>query len=237
MTEVGRKFFYKPSVVIESGYTMLFLGSGDREHPLNRDHNLVDRMYALKDYTSGTTVNKTEADLTDVTTDLIQTTTATSGSTSIAGIQSTLSSSFGWYIKLDQNAGEKILAAPTVFNKVAYFTSFAPSTTVVLDPCQPGNLGTSRLYAVDYKTGAAVLNYDKTNDNTVTTNAMATATPGAVLLRSDRSITLGSGIPSGIVMLITPGGGLRALIGVGGIIAGEDPKKGGSVLPLYWRQK
>jgi hypothetical protein len=38
-------------------------------------------------------------------------------------------------------------------------------------------------------------------------------------------------------MLISAGGGLKALIGVGGVIAGENPKKGGSVMPLYWRQK
>ena len=234
-TTVGRKFFYKPSVVMETGYTMLFIGSGDREHPLNRDVNLIDRMYALKDRDQ--TVSLDESSLTDVTANQIQTTTDTSGATSIAGILSTLNSTYGWFIQLDQNAGEKVLAAPTVFNKVAYFTTYAPSTAVVTDPCQPGNLGTSRLYAVDYKTGASVLNYDTTNDGTSIANALATATPGQVLLRSDRSVTLGSGIPSGIVMLISPGGGLHALIGVGGVIAGQDPKKGGAVMPLYWRQK
>ena len=234
-TKVVRKFFYKPSVVMETGYTMLFIGSGDREHPLNRDVNLIDRMYALKDRDQ--TVSLDESSLTDVTANQIQTTTDTSGATSIAGILSTLNSTYGWFIQLDQNAGEKVLAAPTVFNKVAYFTTYAPSTAVVTDPCQPGNLGTSRLYAVDYKTGASVLNYDTTNDGTSIANALATATPGQVLLRSDRSVTLGSGIPSGIVMLISPGGGLHALIGVGGVIAGQDPKKGGAVMPLYWRQK
>jgi len=236
-TGVGRKFFYKPSVVMEGNYVMLFIGSGDREHPLNRDPNLIDRMYGLKDLGQSTADAKSEADLTDQTTDLIQSTTATSGASSISGIQASLASSYGWYVSLNQNAGEKVLAAPTVFNKVAYFTTYAPNTTAVVDPCQPGNLGTSRLYALDYKNASAVLNYNTANDSLLINNAMANSTPGQVLQRADRVVTLGSGIPSGIVMLITPSGSLRALIGVGGVIAGQDPKRGGAVLPLYWRQK
>ena len=234
---VGKKFFYKPSVVVEPGYVMLFIGSGDREHPLNRDTNLIDRMYALKDRGQTTADGRDETDLTNLTSDLIQTTSAATGASSIPGLLSALSDSYGWYISLDQHVGEKVLAAPTIFNKVGYFTTFAPNAVDSVDPCNPGNLGTSRLYAVDYKNGGSVLNYDTTNDATVTTNVFAKSTPGQVLVRSDRETTLGNGIASGIVMLITPGGGLRALIGVGGVIAGENPKKGGSVLPLYWRQK
>jgi type IV pilus assembly protein PilY1 len=124
-----------------------------------------------------------------------------------------------------------------VFNKVAYFTTYAPNTAIAPDPCQPGNLGTARLYAVDYKTGEAVLNYDTTNDTFSTINKRALSTPGQVLVRSDRVQTLGSGIPSGIVLIINPNGGLKALIGVGGVIPSENPKKGGSIIPLYWRQK
>ena len=230
----GRKFFYKPSVVMEPGYAMLFIGSGDREHPLNRDTNQVDRFYALKDKGQVTSDNLDESSLTDVTGDELQTTTSTS---TISSILSSLSSSYGWFIRLP-NSGEKVLAAPTVFNKVAYFTTYAPNTNIT-DPCNPANLGVSRLYAVDYKTGEAVLNYDTTNDSPATpiTNPRATSTSGQVLQTSDRSKTIGSGIPSGIVMLISPGGDIKALIGVGGVIAGENPKKGGSIKPLYWRQK
>jgi type IV pilus assembly protein PilY1 len=233
---VGKKFFYKPSVVAEPGYTMLFIGSGDREHPLNRDVNLIDRMYALKDLGQGTSDNLNESSLTDVTGDLIQSTTATTGAGSIAGIQSALNGSYGWYLSLDEAGGRKILSSPTVFNKIAYFTAFTPNSAAG-DPCRPGNLGDSRLYAVDYKTAAAVMNYDKSNDTLVTTNALAKTLPGQVLIRSDRSTSLGAGIPSGMVILIAPSGDPQALIGVGGIIAGVKPRKGGSVIPLYWRQK
>jgi type IV pilus assembly protein PilY1 len=235
-TVTGKKFFYKPAVVMEPGYAMIYLGSGDREHPLNRDANLVDRMYALKDLGQATSSNLNESNLSDVTSDLIQSTAATSGADSISGILDALNGSYGWYISLDEAAGRKILSSPTVFNKVAYFTAFTPNSAAS-DPCRPGNLGNSRLYAVDYKNGAAVMNYDKSNDSLVTTNPLATTTPGQVLQRSDRSTALGAGIPSGMVILIAPSGDPQALIGVGGIIAGVKPKKGGSVIPIYWRQK
>lgn len=231
-TDTGRKIFYKPSAVVESGYTMLFFGTGDREHPLNRA--VVDRMYAIKD--NNITTTKTESDLTDVTTDLLQSTTATTGATSVSGIISALNASSGWFIKLNENSGEKVLAPPVVFSKVVYFTTYSPNV-VVTDPCDPGNLGVARIYAVDYKTGEAVINYDTSNDSSTIDNKRATSVQGQVLLRSDRVKTIGSGIPSGIVILIGAGGEQRALIGVGGHIANEAPKKGGSVIPLYWRKK
>jgi type IV pilus assembly protein PilY1 len=219
----GIKFFYKPSIVEESAYTMLYLGSGDRAHPLNRDADLVDAFYALKD--EGQTSTLDEGNLTDVTADLLQDPSTTAATAS--AILASLDSSYGWYIKLDQNHGEKVLAAPTVFNKVAYFTTYAPDVVIVPDPCKPGNEGTARIYAVNYLTGESVLDYDPGND---------TATD-EVLQRSDRVMSLGVGIPSGIVLVINPGGQLKALIGVGGVIAGADPKKGGSIVPIYWRQK
>ncbi len=234
-TDTGRKIFYKMSSVVEPGnVVMLFFGTGDREHPLNRGN--VDRLYALKDKDQSSVM--TESNMLDVTTDQLQTTTVTSGPGSIADILDTLNASanYGWYIKLNENSGEKVLAPPTVFNKVAYFTTYAPSTAAVPDPCNP-DLGTARIYAVDYKTGEAVLNYDTSNDTYSTTNKRALSTPGQVLVRSDRLKTIGSGIPSGIVLIINPNGGLKALIGVGGVIPGENPKRGGSIIPLYWRQK
>jgi len=194
-------------------------------------------MYALKD--PGTiTSTKTESDLLDVTSDALQTTTIASGTGSVADLlsQLTASTKFGWYIKLDQNSGEKVLAPPTVFNKVAYFTTYAPGASST-DPCVAGNLGTSRLYALNYQTGEAVLNYDKTNDTGSAPNKRASYAGGGILSRSDRVKTTGSGIPSGVVVLITPGGQTKLLTGVGGAIAGETPPPGGSIVPLYWRQK
>lgn len=228
-SDTGRKIFYKPSVVSETGYRIIYFGTGDREHPLNTA--IVDRMYALIDRDQTTT--KTESDLTDVTADQLQTTTTASGTGSIADLLNKLNvtTNYGWYIKLDQNSGEKVLSPPLVFNKVAYFTTYAPRTTVVADTCQP-NLGTARIYALSYKTGEAVVNYDTSNDSTVTTNARAKSGSG-VLLRSDRVKTIGTGIPPGVTPLPTPGGGVSLWTGM----QKQGAVSGGGIIPLYWRQK
>ncbi len=255
----GRKFFYMPSIVTEPGYNLIYLGSGDREHPLNWNSTLVDRMYGLKDFgASQPTSTLTESNLTNVTSDQIQTTTCTTSitgtcTTSPSAMQTTLAASYGWYIRLTNydpatntdtgsSIGEKVLASPLVFNKVAYFTTFTPTMQALIDPCQAGNTGTAKLYAVDYKTGAAVMNYDTSNDTSAnmtlySSNTLTTPTGGGVLLRSDRVQTIGTGIASGIVVLVSAGGDTKALIGVGGVIASENTKKGGTIKPLYWRKK
>ncbi|TWJ32438.1 pilus assembly protein [Geobacter argillaceus] len=228
-SDKGRKMFYKPSVVSELGYKMLYFGSGDREHPLNTA--VVDRIYAVIDRDQTTTA--TESDLMDVTDDQLQTTTKTSGTGSVTDLLSRLNATtnYGWYIKLDQNSGEKVLSAPLVFNKVAYFTTNTPGSSAIIQACQP-NLGTARMYALSYKTGEAVMNYDTSNDSTTTTNQRAKS-GGNVLQRSDRVKTTGSGIPPGVTAIITPGGGVSLWTGM----QKQDTVKGGSIIPLYWRQK
>jgi hypothetical protein len=50
-----------------------------------------------------------------------------------------------WFISLEDNKGEKILAPLVVIFGVAYFTSYTPS--------QDGNNGIARIYALNYKNG------------------------------------------------------------------------------------
>jgi len=237
-SDVGRKIFYKPSVVVETGYTMIYFGTGDREHPLNT--NVVDRIYAVKDpwKSAALASSLTEASLMDVTTDQLQATTVTSGTGSVSDLMSQLTAptNYGWYIKLNQHAGEKVLAAPLVYSKVAYLTTYAPGTSST-DPCITGNLGTSRQYVVDYKTGEAVLNYDTSNDGTSSPNVRSLGSGGTRLLRSDRVKTTGTGIPSSIVLVIPTSGVANILTGIGGGLASDKPKAGLISFPLYWRQR
>ena len=228
----GAKFFYRPSVTYESGYTFLFFGTGDREHPLNT--SVRNRFFGFKDRGSF----KWYSDLYDATTNVLQ--GSDTNSTTITSILGTLSASTnaGWYITLNEHHGEKVLASPLAFNKVAYFTTYAPNTEVSEDPCSPGNLGVSRLYAVNYKTGEAVLNFNEGDDGTVAdvANSRAINTQGKVLLRSDRSVSLGVGIPSGLVVIMPPSGDAKLLIGCGGGLCSEDPVVGGTIIPIYWMQ-
>ena len=233
----GRKVFYKPSVLTEVGYRMIFFGTGDREHPLNT--SVVDRIYAIKDpIVSPISTTLKEENLVDVTEDQLQTLNSATQQTDINTLLATLYSSTagGWFIRLSTNSGEKVLAAPTVFNKVLYITTYSPEALVV-DVCAGGNLGTSRLYALNYKTGEAVLNYNTGNDVGAAPNARAKHAGGGLLDATDRVKTTGSGIPSGLVILITSGGDTKAFTGIGGAITSDNPPPGGSLVPLYWRQK
>jgi type IV pilus assembly protein PilY1 len=248
----GRKIFYKTSAIIEQimvgsqviPQVTVYFGTGDREHPSNTA--IVDRFYSVIDRQQTTASNIRESNLMDMTLDQLQTTTIQSGPGSVADILShlTATTNYGWYIQLNENTGEKVLAPPVVLNGVVYFTTFTPGASLSADPCQPGNLGTGRLYAVDYKTGEAVINYDTTNDNLYSTlhnassgNARATAVTGQVLQRSDRKETIGSSIPSGVVLVVSASGQTALFVGSGGSMPKQLPKKGGAIVQEYWRQR
>jgi len=236
----GRKFFYRPSIVQEAGYIGIYLGSGDRAHPLNKA--VTDRLYAFYDRDEATAnYPKDESDLVNVTTNILQqtSTTATEVNSTLNSLYST--SNVGWFIKLNLDNGEKSLANPLVFNKVAYFTTFTPDLQNTNDPCKAGNLGEGRIYALNYKTGEAIFNFDKTND-VADDNSYASgeqeraigAGSGALLRRSDRFKALGQGIPSGTIVAVGKDGRSSALVGCGGGICNSETKGGGTLIPLYW---
>jgi len=257
-TDTGRKAFYKPAVVLDYCYNpltskmvtcdMVFYGTGDREHPLNT--KVVDRMYMIKvkdtdtvGKTESCTSGDTDKCLLDVTTDQLQTTETPNTSSdpdnptpgSVEYILKQLKNSGGWYIRLNENPGEKVLSSPRVLNKVAYFTTYVPTSS---DPCQIANPGDGYVYELDYKTGEAAFNLDTTNDAANASTRKTTNTRGQskgsnlVLARSDRKGMVGNGIPSGVV---TVGG--RLFVSSGGDVV---PVRGGKGLTgkiLYWRQK
>lgn len=248
-SDKGRKAFYKPSVTMESGYDMVYYGTGDREHPLNTP--VVDRIYAIKvrDTDTSATAVKTESSLVDVTENQLQATTIVNIGTaasptagSVEYILKQLKENDGWYIRLNESSGEKVLSSPTVFNKVLYVTTFLPTGSAVVDACKPANLGSSNLYALNYLTGEAVLDYDgnnsKTsgNNTTLTTNARAKSSD-IILLRSDRKQNIGQGIASGTVVVISNTGESNVVVGSSGNIVLGNVTKGGVVRSLFWRQK
>lgn len=203
-SSTGRKIFYRPSVTLEVGYEMLFVGTGDRAHPLAT--SVVDRLYAVKD--TGQSSAATESDLSDAT------------STTTVNIAAT----DGWYIKLSTNSGEKVLANATVLNKVAYFTTYTPSASTG-SICTNDNRGTSRFYAVSYLNAGPAYNYNLGNDTV----------EGVVLNTTDRSMTIGTGIASGMVTVISSNG-ISAIVGSGGALTTPPVDSAGVAIPLYWRE-
>jgi type IV pilus assembly protein PilY1 len=199
-------------VTLEENYEMVLFGTGDRAHP--NDETVINRIYAVKDRGTGVTLD--EDDLIDVTDDLLQ-----DPGTSEAQknkIRSYLANGNGWYIRLVDNLGEKVLAPSIVFFGTAYFTTFTPTPGSTTDPCVLDD-GTARLYALNYRTGEAVMNYD---------------TSSSAVGRIDRSLVIGSSIPSALVLAIIEGHPLGYIGFRGGIL---NPEIAGNtaITSIYWR--
>ncbi|MEJ2700505.1 MAG: PilC/PilY family type IV pilus protein, partial [Desulfuromonadales bacterium] len=241
----GRKIFYRPSVVFENGYIGVYFGTGDRAHPLNTA--VTDRMYGIFDRGQRTDLKINETNLEDVTADELQAltgttaTSCTSGSTATNCILDRLgsASNYGWYIRFDTSygakTGEKVLAPALVFNKVAYYTTYSPDSTTTTT-CV-GNLGTSRMWAVNYKTGEAVFDFYAQNNSTlssVTNERAMNKDQTYVMDYHDRFNKLGVGIPSGLVVTVNSGGEAQILIGCGGGVCGGQAMPGGTIFPVYW---
>ena len=219
----GRKIFYPPDVTLEKDtayYQMLFFGTGDREHP--KEDTVINRLYAVKDKNPSTALTEQGSDLlVDVTQDLLQNPNTPQEDKN--AILEQLRTGNGWFIKLDQNVGEKSLSPPVVFNKIAYFTTFTPTPEGAGgDPCYVGE-GTARVYILEYNTGNAVFNLDLTNDTGET----------FIISRTDRSGIIGTAIPSGVVITFI-GGEAIAYIGVGGGV-GQPPITGLQNSQKYWK--
>jgi type IV pilus assembly protein PilY1 len=210
-----RKIFYPPDVTLEKdsgNYEMLFFGTGDREHP--KETVVLNRLYAVKD--KDPAAQLAETDLVDVTLDLLQDPNYPQKSS----IFQSLSEKNGWFIKLDQSPGEKCLSVPVVFYGIVYYSTFSPTAGSETDICFVGE-GTSRIYALKYKTGNAAFNFDGlgTIDN---------------LTRSDRSMIVGSAIPSGVIITFI-GGTSVGYVGVGGGVYKPTLFSKRSIIPVAWR--
>ena len=220
----GRKMFYPPSVTLlgNCNYVdgsgkqrdfhtyFLFAGTGDREKP--KEVTTHDRIYAILDATPAGTVLD-ETNLLDVTADELDIDSGVAEATKET-LATTLSESYGWYIKLDDipdaynHLGEKILSTPIVFFGKAYFTSYTP---LLDDPCRPH--GEAKVYGLNYYDGTAGLNYNLNNDVVSGTDR------DSKFDKTDRYRTIGEAIPSGVKIIIRDGK-VAGFISVGGKLTG-----------------
>ena len=210
-----QKFYYPPAVTLEHGYDLVFMGTGDREDACNPATS--DKFYAVKDAHEDVTFYET--DLVNVT-DPAATVPNLDNENGDVDLNGNVDQ--GWFIQLA--AGEKVLAENTVFYKTAYMTTFTPND----DPCLPGGVG--KIYALEYKTGAAVLDFDNNG------------TP-------ERSIDIGGGIPSKVVTVITDSGGFKLFISVGstnpdansetfdaGVVSVDPLSPNNNFFYMWWRE-
>lgn len=185
----AQKIYYPPAITLEVGFDMLFFGTGDRDQAC--DTATFDAIYAVKDTHQSFTLLK--SDLVDVTDPLAP--------------PPDMATDNGFYLNLAP--GEKVLSEGLVFYKTYYITTFTPGN---VDPCVPG--GTGKLYALNYLTGEAVLDFDGDGTN-------------------DRSTLMGGGIPSKPVMVIPDDGEPKLLVSVGSTNPDPGSEETGAGVVLF----
>ena len=207
------KFFYAPDVVREgyqymvagenlySIYDLVYIGTGDRAHP--NETSTVNRFYCIKNRDDSTVLTESSSGFMDVTTYA----SAYNNPNKLNFLKS--SSCDGWYFRLGYElgsqvrSGEKVVSSPLVFGGMVFFTTFVPVVTSSdEDLCGMSGVGEGRLYAVDYLTGEAIeeLNFYKGND------VMEDGEVTVVIDERDRSMSLGSGIPTAPTLAVTSSG-------------------------------
>ena len=241
----GRKIFYPPDVTLETevitvdgnptnrDYEMLYFGTGDREHPKNT--TIVDRLYAIKDRDPTTPLTESADQLVDVTEDLLQ--EPGTPLDTLKSIREQLKQLNGWFIKLNQNDGEKSLSSPVIFYGIVYYTTFTPTSETSNpedDPCYVGE-GKGRLYVVEYNTGNAIFDFDPSNN--VTALDPELSKQRLYNLRRNDRIDDGGGKITGILSdpIITFIQGTA--VGYTGVSAGIKPVTlitPKSLVPIYW---
>ncbi len=131
---------------------------------------------------------------------------------------SDLQNANGYYLDLVE-PGEKGLSSPVVLGGTVFFTTYLPEQVVDVAACSLAE-GGGQLYGINVLNGTAVFNWDQSPDT-------------EPLSVSDRTLTLGSGIPSSAVPVFLPDG-ISLLIGSSGGATVVDP---GLELPrvrTYW---
>jgi type IV pilus assembly protein PilY1 len=224
------KILYAPDAVAEkyppsTHGEYIYFGTGDREDPGNTA--VTNRFYAVKnDWTA--TSPLTESNLLDVTDDLIQLGTAEQQQ----AVRENLELKKGWYIRLE-NQGEKVVSSPRVYAGVVYFTTYTPAIAgdpADPDPCAASTAsGIARLYALNYKNGASVTNFNASGETDTSGN------PLNGLGKLDRSLIVGTAIPSAPVIAILAGGA-RIFIGVEGGLVSLPAVASQDMIRYYWNQ-
>ena len=233
-----RKIFYPPDIVQVTDslyssnirYDMVTFVTGDRSHPL--ETSARNRLYAMRDLHVAPLVDGLPLDLTDddgladgyttvqgetlaLAGDLFDVTTVNDPS----GLDlASLQTARGFHLDLT-GSGEKGLAPPVVLAGTVYFTTYLPDGVISSTSCALAE-GAGLLYAINVLNGAAVFNWDGVGS-------------AVSLAASDRTYTLGGGIPSGAVPIFQAEG-ITLLVGGGGGATTIDPNLALPRARTYW---
>lgn len=153
----NRKFMFHPSVVTTDNDTFtLFLGSGDREKPVQSyaaSKAVTNYFFSVKDTISAGTAGHTDTLNCTSGTALCLNSLAAIGATNPTQAELDLKPK-GWYVALNSASGEQVVtAAVTVFGVVT-FSTHQPAPTIATNSCIP-NLGTTNVYNISYLNAAS----------------------------------------------------------------------------------
>jgi type IV pilus assembly protein PilY1 len=192
----NRRFYHAVDVAYsvrpgKSPYLSLVIGSGYRAHPL--DEAIEDRIYMLRDgyvfSAPDTYTTVEESGLHDATLNILGQ-GDTEEKRNEARVE--LAERSGWYIKLNETSGEKVLARALIIRGTAIVTTYAPDNSISsTNTCGP-NAGTGTVYYLNLADATPTHDLDESDED---------------YTRADRKIVLKrSGIPPSPTFLITEGG-------------------------------
>lgn len=221
-----RKFLFGPDVVFGDTFDAVVVGSGDREHPLQKTlvagvptttatQGVTNRIYMIKDTnigTSGAALNLVDSCGATVSS-CSSFFDATAGGTVPSG-------AVGWSVNLA--SGEKVVNGPLVTASNVIFGTNQPDLSNT--SCSP-NLGVARRYDIDYLTGL-----------------------GAGAFKDAQGNVVLSEVAEGGGFLPSPVTGVVEINGVPYLFTIDNPLNPGGVIPLtitvpqkrfrtYWREK
>jgi len=201
----------------DSNNVWVFFGTGRYWDPIN-DKSNTDTQYFLgvKDFAMNglcdpSTTDCQQKDLLDVSNAMVCTVcaagvtqvTGVTGATTFSALVTTVSAKRGWFTTLP-NAGERSLSTPTLLGGTLLFTTFIPANDICTIT------GSGYLYSLFYLSGSA---YPEPLIGTTTSGANT---------YSNRSINLGTGLPSSVSVQLTQQGS-----GAVGSTGGPAPCSGG----------
>ncbi|WAJ69562.1 pilus assembly protein [Catenovulum adriaticum] len=152
------------SVVVskEIPYEGILLGSGNRADPNSTSVN--DKLYLIQDRNIITQSFKSAPNWSGITLDQLYDMTndpfanADSKSEIDSLILNGLSNKKGWFVDLNRQ-GEKSLSSARVIGGVAYFTSYTPPASAILQNSCEIKAGVGRLYAMDLSYGTQIYDW------------------------------------------------------------------------------
>lgn len=150
-TAPNRKILFPPAVVKQNfkgqRYDAVYVGTGDREHPLNTAS--VDKMFMLKDTGVGLAASADPTivypgNLLDITSSFDE----TDFNTLLGGTPWSMKT--GWYMSFA--SGEKMTSSPTVYRNILSFSTYSPNLSI--NACVPPGKGV--LYGMNALDGSVI---------------------------------------------------------------------------------